>query len=458
MNLAEKVRALIIKEKLISKGDNVLVGVSGGIDSTVLLHILVSVHKRLACTIGVAHINHLLRGEESERDEAFVAELARSYGLPYHVKKIDVKGYAKTHGMSLQHAARDMRYSFFQEIAEKHSYNKIAIAHTADDQVETFILRMVKGTGIRGLQSIPLKRDTIIRPLLTSYRSEIAAYAHRYAIRFVEDSSNRKTMYERNFIRQEILPHMEKVNPRFREKIIDLLDDLSIINEFLNTQVADFLETTRLKMEDGIVLAADELNGLDGETRFRVLSNILMTMKKGYIPVRQHIRLIEKILRGRKPNLSITLPHGIRVKKSYNRVRFTHRLEEPVIEDIVPIREGINTITPFNLTLHVMEEVTRPTEFLPDHYCAYFDKDKIGNLYMRTFRYGDRFVPLGMPGAVKVKDFFISRKIPQEKRRHIPLLLSENDIIWVVGFRIDDRYKITEKTQHILKVVAEFLQ
>jgi len=456
MDLAEKVRKLIVKEKLIEKGDNVLVGVSGGIDSTVLLNLLVSLQKELPFHIGVAHVNHQLRDEESERDEAFVIDLTRTFSLPCYVKRVDVRGYAKTHGMSLQHAGRDMRYEFFQDIAEKDHYNKIAVAHNADDQVETFILRILKGTGIRGLTSIPVKRDNIIRPLLTSYRSEIEEYAKGCSTLFVEDSSNKKIVYERNFIRKEICPLMERVNPEFREKIIDLLNDLSLINELLNRKAEAFLKDKIQKVEGEVLVQVDTLKAIDEETRFRAISEMLMTMEPRFIPLREHIKLIEKILVGRKPNLSIVLPHHIRVSKTYDTLRFTQKPKERSIEDIFAINYGKNDIPPLNLTLDVMTEEKKPQQFEFDKNVAYFDMDKIGSLSIRTFRNGDRFVPLGMKYSVKLKDFFISLKIPKEKRRYIPLLISEKDIIWVIGYRIDDRYRITDRTQQILKVVAEY--
>jgi len=456
MGLAEKVRKLIIKEKLIEKGDNVLVGVSGGIDSTVLLNLLVSFQKGLPFHIGVAHVNHLLRGEESERDEVFVAKLADSFSLPCYIKKLDIKRYAVVHGLSLQHAGRNIRYEFFQEISEKHNYNKIAIAHNADDQIETFLLRIIKGTGIRGLSSIPVKRDNIVRPLLTSYRSEIEEYARGCSLSFVEDSSNKKTIYERNFIRQEILPLMEKINPVFREKIGDLLRDFSLVNELFNRKVEVFLNDEMQKANDEVLIKVDALNAIDEETRFRVFSEILMTMEPRFIPLREHIHLIEQILMGRKPNLSIILPHHMRVSKAYGVLRFTQKPEQTLIEDFFPVSRGRNDIPLLNLTLYVMTEEKRPQQFGPSNNVVYLDMDKVENLFIRTFRNGDRFIPLGMKSAVKLKDFFISQKIPRERRRTIPLLISGKEIVWVIGYRIDERYKITDNTHHILKVIAEY--
>jgi tRNA(Ile)-lysidine synthase len=180
-------------------------GISGGIDSTTLLFVLLEIQKTIDFELGLAHINHMLRGKESERDEEFVRELAGRLCLPLYVERVHVKEIAVEKGLSIQHAGREARYSFFNGILRQHGYNKIAIAHNLDDQIETFLLRAMKGTGLKGLSSIPIKRDAIIRPLLNTYRTDIAEYAARHAIAFVEDSSNSKTVYERNYVRNEDL-------------------------------------------------------------------------------------------------------------------------------------------------------------------------------------------------------------------------------------------------------------
>ena len=209
----------IREQKIVTEGDRVLVGCSGGIDSATLLFVLNEARKEIAFDLGVAHINHLLRNEESDRDEAFVRDAAEGYGLPFFLKRADVRGYAASHGLSLQHAGRDIRYRFLEEIADNEGFTRIATAHNLDDQIETFILRLIKGSGIRGLSAIPPVRDRIIRPFLHVYRSEIVSFAEHYSIAFVEDSSNVKTVYERNFIRHKVMPLLKELNPAFREKI-----------------------------------------------------------------------------------------------------------------------------------------------------------------------------------------------------------------------------------------------
>lgn len=467
MNLVDKVKRTIENEHLIEDGDNVLIGLSGGIDSTALLYVLADIAQRdhFKIKIGIAHINHLLRGEESDRDQHFIETLARKFSFPCYVKKLDVRAYAQEKGISLQHAGRNVRYNFFHEISLEHAYDKIAVAHNLDDQVETFILRMLKGTGIRGLASIPIKRDRIIRPFLNIYRSEIEGYVNASPMAYVEDSSNSKIVYERNYLRKEIMPLMERLNPVFKEKIFLLLQDMTDINNFFEERAVKFKENYLKPEAQDVSLEVKALDELDAETRFRVIANTLEQLEPGFIALREHHRLVDKILRGSRPNMAITLPHGIKVKRIYDILIFTNKPPKPGIKDIFPVKSGENRLEPFKLMLDIepLEVDSAPLfakngqDGIPavDINTAFFDADKIGGLCVRTFREGDRFSPLGMNDYVKLKDFFISRKIPKEQRRQIPLLISNNDIIWIIGHRIDERYKVTEQTKKVIRAVAK---
>jgi tRNA(Ile)-lysidine synthase len=455
VNLVNKVRKIIEKEGLIEAGDNVLIGASGGIDSTVLLYVLFEISKQIGFKIGIAHLNHQLRGEESSRDEVFIEDLARKFSFPFHVKKADVRGFAKSRGISLQHAGRDLRYAFFDEVVNTYGYNKIAVAHNLDDQTETFLLRVLKGTGIKGLSSIPVKRDKIIRPFLDIYRFEIGEYAEKHGISYVEDSSNNKIVYERNYIRKQVIPVMEKRNPLFKEKIILLLQDITAINNLYNSKADTFLKKEQKIENEDIYFEIDALKDIDEETRFRVFVSAFASIRSTFIPLREHSRLINSVILSEKPNLMLTMPQQVRIKKVYDRLIFTKKTIPMEIKDIFPLKTGENMLEHFGLILNVsffLKDTKTP--YLPDRYTASFDSDKIRDLSVRTFLPGDRFVPLGMKNKIKLKDFFISQKIPKEERRNIPLLVSGDDIIWIVGYRIDERCKISEDTKKVLKISA----
>lgn len=457
MDLVKKTHKLISKEALVEEGDRVLLGLSGGIDSTTLLYVLREIQKDLSFELAAAHVNHLLRQEESMRDERFAEETAAQLGVPFFLKRADVKGYALSHGLSLQHAGRDIRYLFFEETAGQGGYTKIAVAHNLDDQVETFLLRLLKGTGIRGLSSIPLMRGRIIRPFLHTYRAEIASYASSKSIPFVSDSSNTKTVYERNYIRHNIIPSMEKLNPAFREKIISLLFDLTGVNRSFDEKKRSFLESNVKQKPGRIVIPIAELKTLDRETLFRVLSDVVTSLAPHFLPLREHIKLIEKIVNSAKPNLNLHLPSSLVVKKIYNDLSFDSRPQREAVTETFDLKKGRNTIVPLGISMTVASLKKPPLSYPDDPFTAHFDLDKTGSLAVRTFRAGDRFCPLGMKEPVKVKDFFISRKVPLDVRRHLPLLLSDDRIIWIAGQRIDDRYKIDEKTQAVLRVSVKFL-
>ena len=454
MDLSRNVLRLIKAEGLITAGDRVLVAVSGGMDSVVLLHLLKELTEAMPHELAVAHVNHQLRGEESDRDERFVRKLAHKLSLPFHLTRVDVRQHSRKEGISLQHAGRDLRYAYFHEVARAGNYGKIAIAHNLDDQVETFLLRIIKGTGIRGLGSIPVKREAIIRPLLFTPRSEIATYVRGRGLRYVRDSSNRKETYERNFVRRRLVPRMEDLNPAFREKILFLLQDMTRLNRLFDEQAHTFMndlsETT-----GAISVPVLKILDLDEEVRFRVLSAILFSLEPTFIPLRNHIGLIEKALRSPKPNITVALPRGIRMEKAYGTLLLTREAPPLSVSGSFPVAPGFTSLPAFNITLEVSETDERPVCLATDSSNAIFDRELLQDLHVRAFRNGDRFIPLGMKELVKLKDFFISRKIPRHERRRIPLLLSGKDIIWVVGQRIDERYKVTGDSCHFLKVRAE---
>ncbi|MBS1238537.1 MAG: tilS [Deltaproteobacteria bacterium] len=453
-DLIRQVTKTILQEKLIEKDDKVLLAISGGIDSTTLLFVLLEIQKNIGFDLGLAHINHMLRGKESERDEEFIKKLALRLRLQLYVKRVDVKKIALDRGLSIQHAGREARYHFFNEVITEYGYNKIAVAHNLDDQIETFLLRALKGTGLKGLSAIPIKRDAIIRPFLNTYRADITQYAGRQIISFVEDSSNDKIVYERNFLRKEIFPIMEKLNPLFKEKIFFLLKDLTYIDHLFEKKANAFLKKHQRNKEGDISLDINSLNKIDDETKFRVISDIIVSLEPAFVPLREHIRQIKNIISAKGPNLVATLPKGIKIKKIYDHLLFTKKPPASPIQETFPLSMGKNVLQPFGLDLQLSQPRKIARLFSKNKNIALFDSDKLGQLTIRTFINGDTFIPLGMKGRMKLKDFFISLKVPKEERRTIPLLLSDNDIIWIIGSRIDERFKITKNTSKVLKVTA----
>jgi tRNA(Ile)-lysidine synthase len=271
---------------------------------------------------------------------------------------------------------------------------------------------------------------------------------------FVEDSSNDKIVYERNFLRKEIFPVMEKLNPLFKEKLSFLLKDLTYIDHLFEEKSKSFLKKHQKNKAGDISLDIVSLNKIDDETKFRVISDIIVSLEPAFVPLREHIRQIKNILSAKKPNLVATLPHGIKIKKIYDHLLFTKKPLSSPIQETFLLSMGKNALKTFSLNLHLTQSQHTSKIFSHNKNTAFFDSEKLGNLTIRTFMNGDKFIPLGMKVAMKLKDFFISSKIPKEERRAIPLLVSDNDIVWVIGLRIDERYKITKDTTKIIKATA----
>ncbi len=445
----------LIRERGITGGDDrILVACSGGVDSATLLFVLNEARKEVHFGLGAAHVNHLLRGSESERDEAFVRDTAAGYGIPFFLERANVREYAASHGLSLQHAGRDIRYRFLDDIADREGFTRIATAHNLDDQIETFVLRLVKGSGLRGLASIPPARDRIIRPFLEVYRSEIASFAAQHAIAFVEDSSNEKIVYERNYIRHRIVPLCDELNPAFRGKIASLLADIQAVNATLDRQKDAFMKRVRGGRKE-LTVPLGYFTKLDHELRYRVTADIFARLTPSFVPLREHIHLIEKIVSSKRPNLHLDLPSGLKVNKVYDRLIFTTQPVPENMREAMELHMGTNRIPRLDVEIRLSTLKNIPAAFPKSSFTAYLDADKCGDLAVRTFSPGDRFQPLGLARAVKVKDFFISRKIPLKERRQVPMILSGSDIIWIVGHRIDDRYKLTEDTRRVLKVTVK---
>lgn len=456
MDLLKRVSEVISEERLIEEGERVLVAVSGGPDSVCLFHLLFQLKDQKRFHLSIAHINHGLRGEESERDEYFVRNLGEKYGIPVHVERVDVKGYAMENGVSVQQAARTLRYRHLFSIADSFNYQKIAVGHNLDDQVETFLLRLIKGTGMRGLRSIPLRREKIIRPLLFFPRSEIEKYLREKNLEYVEDSSNRKLIYERNYLRAKVLPLLSRINPRFKEKIIAFLQDLTYVNRLFDERAKEFLESKKRIDGDSIILPREDLKALDSETRFRVLANIVSNFDGEIILQRRHAQLIDRILFSKKPSSSIRLPLGIIAETAYGDFYLKRVSEFKIFSSSFPLREGENLLEPFSLKM-ILTRFPKDDNFSPytsDPLVANLDANLAVFLEVRTFREGDRFMPLGMREEIKVKDFFIKRKVPKGERRKVPIVTSKGKIVWIVGFRIDERFKVTEKTDSVLRIVC----
>jgi len=449
-----KVKKIIEEYSMFSPGDKILVGVSGGPDSVCLLHILDRCRKEMALSLHIVHINHGIRKRESKREEKFVTLLAGRMGLPITVKSINVPSYARKKKLTVEEAARDMRYRVLERLAGRLNAKKIALGHTASDQVETVLMHLLRGSGPQGLSGIPplrkLGRAEIVRPLIEISREEISGYLKENNLKFCLDSSNRKTEYFRNKIRLKLLPLLRKnYNRNIEGALLRLSEILKEENAYWERVVERVLHEV-VSWKSGKILV-----DFKRFLRYNVVvqRRVLYRLFSGIVSLYQ-IETIRNLARKSSQGKRIYLGNRFSVRKEGDFLIFSSSPERKLKEFNYPIRvPGKNEIDGLNLTLN-----TRIVDFRPvsdgNVNIVYFDIDKIDSrkLIMRNRREGDRFKPFGLRGTKKLSDFFIDRKIPRRLRDRVPLLVDGNDILWVVGIRRADKARITEDTRKILEV------
>jgi len=458
--LKDKLLQTVKSRRLISQGDRVLVGISGGPDSTALLHALFNLRSALGISLCAAHLNHMIRGKSALLDEKFVASFCRKLRVPLKIKRADVMAIAKEKKLSLEDAGRRARYKFFEEAASEFKAAKIAMGHTADDSVETVLMRLITGAGAKGLVGIPAKRGKIVRPLIDCTRKEIERYCGQNHLAPRVDESNRDVKFLRNRIRHELIPLLEKFNPRVRSAIkrtSDLLgDELEYITEIsagalskatvLKTSGKLILDVGRLKAYPDPIkrhMLRLAIESIKGDLENITYSHIAEILSKLSVKGRFELHLPSStIVSGERNRLTITSS----ALKPLKEVRFCRKLKVP----------GVTHINEAGISISV-ETIKRRSGLnlkLKDSNVALLDFDKLkGMLVVRSRRDGDRFSPLGISGTKKLKDFLIDEKVPNEKKDLIPIVSSKGRIVWVGGHRINEAFKITKATRTALRLV-----
>jgi tRNA(Ile)-lysidine synthase len=464
MNLVDQFETFIQKNELINHNDRILIGVSGGIDSVCLFHLFLIIKNKWNLSLAVIHVNHGWRGKNADLDEAFVRELARKNRLICYSQKVDARGYAIKHKLSPEEGARVVRFKYFNDIINRTNYDLLALAHHADDQAETILMNMIRGTGIRGLGGIYPRREKIIHPLLFATREQIENYVNINGLKYVTDKSNLDTRYLRNRIRLNII---SKLKQDIGQHIVSTFCRTGDAARETQTYLEN--ESNHLKQQvicceskNEIVLDIDKF--LD---YFKIIQKTLIIQIIDQILLntrRINSKTIERILQlaenGRSGNI-LKLGIDLTVIRSGNKLIFTRLDNNPLRKITVKVGEPVNLsnigikFQSTNMELNKYDVV-----FSDNRNIEYLDFDKINfPLHLRPVRNGDWFIPLGMHNKKKLQDFFIDERIPNYQRARVPLLTSSDHILWVVGLRIDDRYKITCKTKNILKVeITKFIE
>lgn len=435
MRLFEKVEYKNRIENLIEAGDRLVVGFSGGPDSVFLVEMLLKLKKKMDFNIVLVHINHLLRGEEAQRDEDFSVNYGRDRGLEVFHRKIDITSIGKEKGLTLEEAGREARYDFYQEVLKKTNSNKISLAHNKDDQIETFMFRLSRGAGLSGLEGIVSKRDNYIRPISEIYKRDILQYLDENGIGYCIDSTNLENEFTRNSIRLDLIPFMEKrYNPKFKDKIFSLIEEIREVNSYLDKEIEFFSN------ED--ILDIDKINKFPKVLRGKILSKYLY--KYGIEVNRKKISLIESILT-KGGSQEIDLNNDYILRKEYTLLKVEKRKTE------IKKYEEIDLIIPGKIQFEeYIIEAKEGKRGEKNRDCFYVDLEKDSILKVRTRRDGDKLVPQGMKGEKKIKDILINEKVPQNKRDSIPLITYNDEIVWIAGIRGNEKY--SSNKEHCIKL------
>ena len=445
--LPSRFREFSRTNRLFGDRETLVVAVSGGVDSMVLLHLLL---KERALKLIVGHFNHGLRGQESDDDERFVAERARTCGVPFHAGRGDTAGQAKLRGVGIQEAARDLRYDFLVRLRETAGSGLIATGHHADDNAETILLHLFRGAGVQGMAGIPVARDGIIRPLLFAGREEIEEYARNENIPFRTDSSNAKDGYTRNVVRHHVLPLLkELVSPAVVGNINRSGDNFRTVAAYLKEETQKVLEACTIgRNGEGIYLSVPELMARPLLLRQHAILAALEEVS-GAPPASERVAAVLGLL-DNEPGTIVTIPGGTEALR--NRDEIVIRLRSETGGFSITVDPGQEyMLSGFRFASGLVGSrggsVGRETE--------YADAGETGTqgMTLRNWREGDSFVPLGMSGRKKISDFFVDEKIPVQEKHRIPILLTAGgEVIWVCGMRLDDRFKITPATRRVLKL------
>lgn len=462
VDVIHKVKQTIEDYNMISPGDKIVVGVSGGPDSICLLHVLNEIGNELHINIAAVHINHCLRGKDADEDEAYVKEFCRKINVEFYSKRVDVNKLSEKLNISCETAGRKARYDFFSEIMKKTGANKIAIAHNANDVAETILMRIMRGTGLEGLIGIkPVRENIYIRPLINITREEIENYCKENKLVPRIDKTNLQNIYSRNKIRLELIPYIRE---NFNSDIVNVLNRMSNSvasdNDFLMKISHEKYEKYCDNRKEKVIISREAFSEHEA-----VLSRIIreaLSYVNGNLNNfdKMHIMQIIKLQKQSTGKL-IILPNDIMVVNNYGCIEVKKRKEDndKNHNKVFPICEGINVFP--DLNLKVTTDIIDISDFKfclmekSDHI-KYFDYDKIkNNINMRFRQEGDRFSPLGMNGSRKLKDIFMDMKIPKDERYKIPLLCSGEDIAWIIGYRISEKFKIDSNTKKIMEINIE---
>ena len=441
--MLDRFKSYIQSLQLLSKDSKILLAVSGGIDSVVLAHLF----SRTSYQFAIAHCNFKLRGEESDTEEIFVREFAQQLVVPFHLKVFHTKAITQNKNMSTQMVARELRYTWFGELLEEQGYDFIATGHHLNDSVETLWLNLIRGTGIAGLHGILPQKGDVIRPLLFASREEIYQYAIKYQLDWKEDSSNQENYYRRNLIRNEIIPLFKQINPNLETTTAQNIEKFSAIENVFRESI-DELSKQIINHQGQSIHLNYEILSQKNEPVIR-LYYLIESYGFSYKQCKEIWQAKDSI------SGKIFYTSQYELLKDRGQFIISPMQQGQKILRWINIEEQSIKLPGFSLETAHFENDSN-FQIQKDATMAFLDLDKLNfPLLLRNWQEGDFFYPLGMKNRQKISDFLINQKIPLTQKKHILVLCSGEHIVWILGHRIDERFKITSDTKHILKIKKE---
>lgn len=451
--MEQKVKRYVQNHHMIEKTDRIVAGVSGGADSICLLFVLLKLQKELGFQLLAVHVNHRIRGVAADADQMYVEEICKEQGVPLVVYKEDVPEYARRHKMTEEEAGREVRRTVFQQQMEEWGGTKIALAHHKNDNVETLIFHLCRGTGLSGLAGIAPQDGPWIRPLLCVEREEIESYLKKRGISYCTDETNLDIHYTRNRIRHEVLPYLEQyINRESVSHMARTMEEMTGIKSYVEKEVKHYAEQCVTGTCEKILVNSAEYRKVPKELKNYVLHHILCAVagrKKDIQAV--HIEALEKLFE-QQTGRRLNLPYEITARRCYEGVMLIKSRKSEDEETSNP-KESENE-TPENLYhMRVFEYHPEEETFPEKVYTKWFDYDIINNtVKIRHRQSGDYITVNEVGGTQKLKQYFINEKIPQEKRDRIWLVADGHHILWIVGYRQNQAYQITDRTKHVLEI------
>ncbi|WZL72805.1 tRNA lysidine(34) synthetase TilS [Clostridiaceae bacterium 35-E11] len=457
--MLEKFLNTITRHKMITKGEGIVIGVSGGPDSISLLHLLWRIKDTYALNLYAVHLNHQFRGSEAQEDADYVKEVCKEWGIKSFIYSEDVKLYSKEKKITFEEAGREIRYHLFHEVMQQTGATKIAIAQNMDDQAETVFMRLIRGAGMEGLSAIDYVRDDkIIRPLLDISRQEIENYCKENNLHPKIDKTNLESVYTRNRIRLELIPYIEKYfNPNIKKTLCRtanlMREDKEVIDGMVNAVYHKVVKEIASGIKIDICLFKENHYAIQKRILRQAIKRLCGNIRN---IENKHVENLISFIQDGQVGKKMDLPKGLVGVLDYQTCTI-QEMKIPVqqhdFQYNIPIGEklqiaALNTYLASNIL-----DLKDVREIITTDDQKYFDLDKIKRgMILRNRRAGDRFTPLGMKGSKKLKDYFIDEKVPREKRDEIPLLCDGDEIMWVIGYRMSDQYKIDKHTKKILVV------